>query len=613
MNKLKGRVLVIFLWMLSNILGFEGVQQSSGLHYVGCPDLQPSDFKQTVYRGHEKMIALEIAKDGTIYYTTLPGKVLQIIPGETESREIGKVEVDRPRGSETTGLWGIALDPDFPINPWIYLYYAPKQSAGQGPLFRLSRFNYENDTMVSASEKIILEIPHEGTWNWYVSHTGGKLRFDNEGNLIITTGDNSTYDLQIYPVIDESKPMNTALRTAGNTNDLRGKILRIHPQKNGSYTIPTGNLLDLNFFASLPEADKNKIRPEIYAMGVRNPIGLQYDPHTSWIMVSEAGPNGGGIDANGEDMLPGGGEEFNLLTSAANLGWPLFYGRDYAYKNVEYGPPGPPSEGERFDFKNPINLSKYNTGVTNLPPAQKAIYQWDHYKTKDAMGFDFVAGWPTTQAAAAVGPIYWYDNKLKSTVKMPPHLHGKMFISNFYSSREFGTPIIGLLTMNQGGDSIVAGDPLFRDMKFAEGIIDMTLGPQGEFYVLSYGNNLNFGEIHKIEYIGNCLPNTSQLLPGCINSTDCNVSTRKSKSRKSISGFHFVAGASGMGNISLVIPEGTKGMVRVFDLAGHLVFEQVAKPGLNRMKLPPISKGVYVVRVGKGNDTQLLRRVLIGK
>ena len=75
-----------------------------------------------------------------------------------------------------------------------------------------------------------------------------------------------------------------AQMTAANTNDLRGKIIRIHPEINGTYTVPTGNMQDLPVFASLSAADKAKVKPEIYSMGHRNPYRLGVDRYRSWVM-----------------------------------------------------------------------------------------------------------------------------------------------------------------------------------------------------------------------------------------------------------------------------------------------------------------------------------------
>ncbi|WP_418606282.1 PQQ-dependent sugar dehydrogenase [Georgenia sp. SUBG003] len=77
-----------------------------------------------------------------------------------------------------------------------------------------------------------------------------------------------------------------ARRTSGNTNDLNGKILRIHPEDDGTYTVPEGNLF--------PESeDPGETRPEIYVMGVRNISRLQIDADTDWLTAGWVGPDAG--------------------------------------------------------------------------------------------------------------------------------------------------------------------------------------------------------------------------------------------------------------------------------------------------------------------------------
>src|SRR6185436_18479916 len=104
-----------------------------------------------------------------------------------------------------------------------------------------ARFTLTGDSLDLASQKVILEIPVQRR---ACCHTGGSIAFDRAGNLFLSTGDNSNPFASGYAPIDERlgrEPWD-AQKSSGNTNDLRGKILRIHPEADGTYTIPEGNL-----------------------------------------------------------------------------------------------------------------------------------------------------------------------------------------------------------------------------------------------------------------------------------------------------------------------------------------------------------------------------------
>src|SRR3954453_23340645 len=147
------------------------------------------------------------------------------------------------------GVLGITADPDFKNNNFVYIYYSPADTS----VNRLSRFTFKNDTLDNSSEKIILQLYSQRE---ICCHTGGSLAFGADRTLFFSAGDNST-------PFDEPKqtyanhgfaPLNDApgheqydaRRSAGNTNDLRGKISRIKINLDGTYEIPDGNLFPKN-------------------------------------------------------------------------------------------------------------------------------------------------------------------------------------------------------------------------------------------------------------------------------------------------------------------------------------------------------------------------------
>ena len=103
----------------------------------------------------------------------------------------------------------------------------------------ISRFTIKGNKLDTTSEKIILQIPIEAEVS---AHTGGSMAWDKYGNLYISTGDNTVpFGSDGYSPIDEGKERITfdAQRSSANTNDLRGKILRIHPEANGGKSLST--------------------------------------------------------------------------------------------------------------------------------------------------------------------------------------------------------------------------------------------------------------------------------------------------------------------------------------------------------------------------------------
>ncbi|MBK8060756.1 MAG: PQQ-dependent sugar dehydrogenase [Gemmatimonadetes bacterium] len=125
-------------------------------------------------------------------------------------------------------------------------------------------------------------------------------------------------------------------KSSANTNDLRGKILRIHPEPDGSYTIPEGNLFPPGMA---------KTRPEIYTMGHRNPYRIAVDKHTGVLYWGDVGPD---ASVDSVDRGPAGYDEVGRATRAGNYGWPHFVGDNKAYRDVDYatmhiGPPFDPS------------------------------------------------------------------------------------------------------------------------------------------------------------------------------------------------------------------------------------------------------------------------------
>jgi cytochrome c len=165
------------------------------------------------------------------------------------------------------GLLGLNKDPNFDKNLWIYMYY----SFTKGSFNVLSRFTMKGDQLLLDSEIEMLKIE---TQRQECCHTGSSIEWDAKGNLFLSTGDNtSPHASDGYIPSDErlGRMPCDAQKSSANTNDLRGKTIRITAQADGTYTIPERNL-----FAT----GTTKTRPEIYTMWHRNPFRIHVDKHT---------------------------------------------------------------------------------------------------------------------------------------------------------------------------------------------------------------------------------------------------------------------------------------------------------------------------------------------
>src|SRR5690606_32519156 len=140
-----------------------------------------------------------------------------------------------------------------------------------------------------------------------------------------------------------------ARRSSGNSADLRGKIIRIKVNEDGSYNIPEGNLFS---------KDDPKARPEIYVMGTRNPYRISVDKKTDYLYWGDVGP-----DANNDSLAtrgPRGYDEINQARKAGNFGWPYIAGKNYPFREYNYDTG---ESGRAFNPEGPENNSRNNTGV----------------------------------------------------------------------------------------------------------------------------------------------------------------------------------------------------------------------------------------------------------
>ncbi|HVR79542.1 MAG TPA: ThuA domain-containing protein [Acidimicrobiia bacterium] len=395
---------------------------------------------------------MAILDDGRILWIERSGLVKLYDPETSSSSTIHDLAVYT---EFEDGLLGLALDPSFDSTGWIWLYYSvmPKSANMQ----RLSRFTFTGSALTE--EVPYLEVPtdREGCCH----HAAGSLAFDADGLLYIATGDNTLHSA--FGAVDESSISTDAQRSSANTNDLRGKVLRIDPNGDGTYDIPPGNLFAPGTALT---------RPEIYLMGLRNPFRITIDPATGWLYTGDVGPDAKNFTSSG----PAGHDEVIQAREAANYGWPYCIADNLPYND--------PATGNAVDCSQLVNDSPHNTGLTDLPPA-KSAFIWYSFNN------DFNLDWPeiwdpecvppvSTDCGNTIitGPVYRRPASAAPDA-LPEHYDGRLFISE-WSRNWFKTARLDDL------GNVINLEPFLPSIDLFSPI-DVEIGPDGVLYVLEYG------------------------------------------------------------------------------------------------------------------------------
>jgi glucose/arabinose dehydrogenase len=340
-----------------------------GLSFSASAATLPSGFVETtVASGIASPTAMAIAPDGRIFVCSQTGALRVIKNGVLLATPFVTLTVD---AAGERGLLGVAFDPNFNFNHYVYLYYTVPGTPAHN---RVIRFTANGDVAVAGSGKVILELnPLSSATN----HNGGALHFGGDGKLYISVGDNA-------------KGSN-----AQNLSNLLGKILRL----NSDGTIPTDN----------PFAQSTTARHEIWAYGLRNPFTFAFRGTTNFMYINDVGEKTW--------------EEINLGKAGANYGWPATEGptTNPAYTSPIYWyghDQGCAITGGAF----------YSPSTVNFPSSYVGKYFFGDYcsgfirmldpSTAQASGFITGTSKPVDIQVGADGSLYYLARGTNSVMKV---------------------------------------------------------------------------------------------------------------------------------------------------------------------------------------------------
>ncbi|HEV2854604.1 MAG TPA: PA14 domain-containing protein [Thermoanaerobaculia bacterium] len=311
----------------------------------------PSGFTENVVAsGLNNPTAMASAPDGRLFVTEQGGTLRVIKNGALLPTPFLTVTVS---STGERGLLGIAFDPNFATNQWVYVYYTATTPAVHN---RVSRFTASGDTAVAGSETVILELDNLSS---ATNHNGGAMHFGPDGKLYIAVGENGN-------------PSNA--QTLGN---LLGKMLRIN--KDGS--IPTDN----PFFSTATGVNR-----AIWALGLRNPFTFSFQPGTGRMFINDVGQNTW--------------EEINDGIAGSNYGWPTTEGPTtdtrfrsplYWYGHGSGDTVGCAITGGAF----------YNPATQQFPAAYRGTYFFADYCNNWIRRYDPAANTATGFATGAPAPV----------------------------------------------------------------------------------------------------------------------------------------------------------------------------------------------------------------
>jgi glucose/arabinose dehydrogenase len=348
MRRLLALVLVTTVFALASCASEQDPEQVGELQQAATVPTGFAD--ETFVTGLSNPTAMAFAPDGRLFVCQQGGQLRVIKNGTLLATPFLTVTVS---SSGERGLLGIAFDPNFTTNRFVYVYYTATSPAVHN---RISRFTANGDVAVAGSELVLMDLENLSA---ATNHNGGAMHFGPDGKLYIAVGENANRD------------------NAQTLSNRLGKMLRLNPD--GS--IPTDN----PFFATAAGANR-----AIWSLGLRNPFTFAFQPGSGRMFINDVGENTW--------------EEINDGIAGSNYGWPITEGTTtdarfrsplFAYQHGTGATTGCAIAGGAF----------YNPSTAQFPSSFVGKYFFADFCSNWIRVFDPAARTAQNFAASVSGPV----------------------------------------------------------------------------------------------------------------------------------------------------------------------------------------------------------------
>jgi glucose/arabinose dehydrogenase len=325
----------------------------------------PAGFTDAVVAPVPNAVALAETPDARLLVADRSGKVWVIKSGALLATPALDISSKVCSGNSERGLLGIAVDPKFLANGFVYVYYTFRNNTSCGtlsdqvPVNRVVRFTMTGDTLDPASETILLDQ----IISYHANHEGGDVGFGHDGMLYVSVGDGACD----YTGMSGCDPDNTLSRR-GNT--LHGKVLRITPTGG----IPKGNPFRGSGTARCNHGDipLGMTCRETYLRGFRNPFRFAFDPNSTRTRLF--------VNDVGEVTW----EEIDKAVKGADYGWNVREGHCAQGSTTDCGAPPQGLTNPIFDYSHVATGCAAITGGAFVPdglwgPGYHAGYLYADY------------------------------------------------------------------------------------------------------------------------------------------------------------------------------------------------------------------------------------------